>query len=133
MNITKDGIICYTRSEIVAAHDYIKNVLKRRTVIKLAAPFLPWTESAITIDVSYVSIDGSFVELDATKATTSSGPPPVRPAEYLPTSADYTNYIRLTISLTNLVGTPDNPASIKITPLIQKIENIYDRNWHASN
>lgn len=59
--------------------------------------------------------------------------PPVRPAEYLPTSADYTTYIRLTISLANLVGIPENPASIKITPLIQKIENIYDRNWHASN
>lgn len=90
MNITKDGIVCYNRSEIVAAHDYIKNILKRRTVIKLAAPFLPWTESAIAIDTAFVSIDGSFVELDATKATTSSGavPPTLADGAY-PTGNNY--------------------------------------------
>lgn len=74
MNITKDGIVCYSREDIAAAQTYIINVLKRHTTIKLAAPFQPWVGAAVQIDAAFVTIDGSGIEIDVSKIPENLAP-----------------------------------------------------------
>lgn len=76
MFITNEGIICHSRQEIFDAQAYIKGTLKKHTVIKLAAPFAPWTSTRLTIDTGYVTIDGGGIEIDATGALNNSNQPP---------------------------------------------------------
>lgn len=56
------------RDELLAAHDYVKNVLKKRTEIRLARDFQNWTAPKTDIDLSWISIvgEGDGVVIDAT-------------------------------------------------------------------
>ncbi|HGE8503688.1 hypothetical protein ACYZFV_15725 [Serratia ureilytica] len=56
------------RDELLSAHDYVKNVLKKRTEIRLARDFQNWTAPKTDIDLSFVTIigEGDGVVIDAT-------------------------------------------------------------------
>lgn len=92
----------------------------------------PTSSSVITLDATHPEGTAGIRRISAVNDA-PRGQPIHRPAEYLPTSGNYTNYIKLAINVSNLVGTASSPASVKIQPLIQKIENIYDRNPNGSS
>ncbi len=63
------------RDELLAAHDYVKNVLKKRTEIRLARDFQNWTAPKTDIDLSWISIvgEGDGVVIDATGIPNAAG------------------------------------------------------------
>lgn len=93
-----------------------------------------WPTSSSSITLNETTKEGiAGIRRISSVNDAARGQPIHRPVEYLPTSGQYTNYIKLAINFTNLSGTSENPVSVKVTPLVQKIENIYDRNpWGSS-
>lgn len=72
----KEGYIrVKNRDELLAAHDYVKNVLKKRTEIRLARDFQNWTAPKTDIDLSWVTIvgEGDGVVIDASGIPNTSG------------------------------------------------------------
>ncbi|WP_261803232.1 phage head-binding domain-containing protein [Serratia nematodiphila] len=73
--LNDDFILVSSRDELVAAQDVIKTVTLKRTEIRLARDFSPWTAAKTDIDLAWVTIsghaDGTYI--DASGIPNASG------------------------------------------------------------
>ena len=60
-------ILVKSREQLLSAIDYVNNILKTPTEIRLARNFSPWTAEKTDIDISWVSLvgEGGYCKIDA--------------------------------------------------------------------